>query len=295
MKAPRRRAGPPPRGVSQPLVQDSGSGMGLPDWLDLSGLLEWTQESFQEHMASLNGVAERLGDVDNVEALSDSLLADPREEVRCLAFDLLAAAIALYGRALVPTLIEASMAVKTQGGAELRWSVAHALASTNDERVLDEILSFAHDSDSDVRWQVAAGIPTALAPFPPKVISALLALATDEDADVRDWATFTLGVQSDADSPAIRDALAERLDDSDATTAGEAAVGLASRADPRALPAVRRRLALNDPGNLFVEAAMVLAEPSLAPLLEALKSAGWAESNPRGYLLDQALEACGRS
>ena len=51
---------------------------------------------------------------------------------------------------------------------------------------------------------------------------------------VRDWATFALGTLAEQDSPALRDALAARLDDADEDTRLEAIHGLALRGDARA-------------------------------------------------------------
>lgn len=87
----------------------------------------------------------------------------------------------------------------------------------------------------------------------------LIALSRDVDPDVRDWATFGLGSLSDADSPEIRQALVDRLNDSDADTRAEAMVGLATRGDPRADAAVAA--ALRDPasGSLVQEAADLIA------------------------------------
>jgi len=62
----------------------------------------------------------------------------------------------------------------------------------------------------------------------PLAVETLIALTRDEEANVRDWATFGLG-QGDADSPALRDALAVRLDDEDDDVRAEAIAGLGHR------------------------------------------------------------------
>jgi hypothetical protein len=66
-------------------------------------------------------------------------------------------------------------------------------------------------------------------------------LSRDSDAEVRDWATTALAAL-DADTPVLRAALAERLDDADRDTVAEAAQGLARRQDPWALTALERLL-----------------------------------------------------
>jgi hypothetical protein len=41
-----------------------------------------------------------------------------------------------------------------------------------------------------------------------------------------------------------------------------------------------------------VEAALELGEPALLPLLVELDAAGWADTDPRGGILQEAIEAC---
>jgi methionyl-tRNA formyltransferase len=81
-------------------------------------------------------------------------------------------------------------------------------------------------------------------------LAALIELSADPAPAVRDWATFALGTLSEADSPALRDALAARLDDPDEDTRLEAVHGLALRGDPRAEAPARELLAHNprEPG-----------------------------------------------
>lgn len=102
------------------------------------------------------------------------------------------------------------------------------------------IASYSAHSDENVRFSVAC----ALGHFPnnPEAVSNLLILTHDDDSDVRDWAVFGLGVQGDADSPEIRDALVERIADGDEDVREEALVGLSKRRDLRALPVLRSLL-----------------------------------------------------
>jgi methionyl-tRNA formyltransferase len=83
---------------------------------------------------------------------------------------------------------------------------------------------------------VRDGVVTALGGrADPRALAALIELSSDADAKVRDWATFALGTLAPADTPQLREALAARLDDSDAETRIEAVYGLALRGDPRAV------------------------------------------------------------
>ena len=52
---------------------------------------------------------------------------------------------------------------------------------------------------------------------------------------MRDWSTFALGTLAPLDTPALRDALADRLGDPDPETRVEAVHGLAVRGDARAV------------------------------------------------------------
>jgi HEAT repeat protein len=87
---------------------------------------------------------------------------------------------------------------------------------------------------------------------------------------VRNWATFAIGQYTDLDSPDLREALLARTKDEDAEVRGEALIGLARRRDARALPLVRAELDGEFHGGWAVEAAEILAEPGLGPILESL-------------------------
>ncbi|HWL38479.1 MAG TPA: HEAT repeat domain-containing protein [Frankiaceae bacterium] len=146
------------------------------------------------------------------------------------------------------------------------------------------------DPDPQVRLEAVSDLPLDLdrpAPDHPNV-RALIRALDDPDAEVRDWATFGLGVQLDVDSPEIREALFRMLGDTEADTAGEAAVGLARRKDPRVYERVLAELSRR-PGNLWVEAAAELADQRLVPVLLRLKADGWDDGPD---LLAEAIEAC---
>lgn len=106
-------------------------------------------------------------------------------------------------------------------------------------------------ASSEVRYAVAfclGGRDEALAS------QTLERLSRDEDADSRNWATFGLGTLSKADTPALRDALLERLAD-DADVRAEAMRGLALRRDLRVARAILNELQGPDVSDLAIEAA----------------------------------------
>lgn len=96
-----------------------------------------------------------------------------------------------------------------------------------------QVLLFADHDNADIRSSVAFNLAGNQRP---EAISALIVLSSDSDSDTRDWATFGLGIQCDADSPEIRNALADRLTDDDDEVQLEAICGLAMKRDHRSLP-----------------------------------------------------------
>lgn len=263
----------------------------LPDGR-LAEPLNWDEESSEEHFGAMDRLFETISAPEEIVALARSWWADPDQEVQALGFDLLAVQALDFSWHVLP-LIEAADALPLDTAHEaVRWSAAHALATIrDDERVLFPLLRFAADPDSDVRRQVARGIPVCADPLPEDAVRVLLALMRDPDAQVRDWATMALGIREN-DTQEIRDAFVERLEDSEADTAGEAAVALAIRHDARILPVLKRALAAAGVGNLYVEAAAELGDPQLLPLLRKLEVEGWQDDEPRPEVLDQALRAC---
>jgi HEAT repeat protein len=144
-------------------------------------------------------------------------------------------------------------------------SAAIGLGHLHDERAIDRLAALASHASSDVRRAVVHGL---MGHDDDRAVHALVLLSDDEDPAVRDWATFSLGVQIDRDTPEVREALAARLDDDDANTREEGIRGLARRGDARAVePALAA-----DTSPEIEEAIAQLAEATGDPrLLERLE------------------------
>jgi HEAT repeat protein len=112
-------------------------------------------------------------------------------------------------------------------------SAIAALGHLRDLRAVPLIAPFHSHPNSEIRFSLAHALggyaDDALG------VETLLILMRDPDGRVRDWATFGLGVQGDADSVQIREALCQRLGDSNLDGRQEAIAGLAKRQDMRAL------------------------------------------------------------
>ncbi|WP_455354316.1 ankyrin repeat domain-containing protein [Streptomyces sp. SYSU K217416] len=142
---------------------------------------------------------------------------------------------------------------------ELIQSAVLALGHHGDAAALPEILRHAGHPDREVRYRVALALGGMVPGDHAEAIGVLVTLSRDTDERVRDWATMALaGVESDA--PAIREALAARLDDDDTDAVAEAARGLAMRQDPRATEALVRILADEDPDGYAYSTAVQAME-----------------------------------
>jgi HEAT repeat protein len=160
-----------------------------------------------------------------------------------------------------------------------------ALSHHQAPEAIGPVARFRHHSDDEVRF----GVVFALKAYEdPEAEAVLIDLTRDADSDVRDWATFALGTLREMDTPAIRDALADRLADIDIDTRCEALVGLARHRDQRALPSLHRELSGESVSPLAVEAAGLIADPQLTAQLVALRGRWEGDAN----LLEQAIQAC---
>lgn len=125
----------------------------------------------------------------------------------------------------------------------------------------------------------------------PLAVETLIALTRDEEANVRDWATFGLG-QGDADSPGLRDALAERLRDEDDEVRAEAIAGLARRHDTRVLDALVDALRAREATPQIFEACEAMADVRLVPELLYLRLLS-ADKPDTVAAIDAAIAQCG--
>ncbi|MEO8610515.1 MAG: HEAT repeat domain-containing protein [Chloroflexota bacterium] len=172
---------------------------------------------------------------------------------------------------------------------EVLNSVCVVLGHLHDERAIEHLLKLKSHSDEDVRFGVTFGL---LGYEDEHAIDALIELSKDSDSDVRDWATFGLGQQIDVDTEAIRQALYERLDDTNEDTQDEAIIGLALRKDERLMPFLLARFEQHPNWILPFEAAEVLADPRLLPALYRFRDHWTKEKNWKYHVLEDAIAAC---
>ena len=142
---------------------------------------------------------------------------------------------------------------------KMKSSAIAALSHLESPAAIPLICSFRSDPNAEVRFSVAAALGYPFA-NDPRAVETLIELMRDEDEDVRDWATFGLGVLGDADSPAIREALVERLGDSYPDAREEAVEALAKRKDLRVLPALLELLQAETMCDCAEEAAYHLLD-----------------------------------
>lgn len=158
---------------------------------------------------------------------------------------------------------------------------AHGFLGLGDSK---DLQAFAKHESADVRHALAGCLGGREDDC---AHSTLIELSSDPDHDVRDWATFGLGTQCDADTPAIRDALLARLEDEHDDTRCEAMVGLAQRGEARAAPFIEKELENDAIGQLAIDAAALLGDPRFLPHLQSL-----LEDNPGEERLREAVASC---
>ncbi len=116
------------------------------------------------------------------------------------------------------------------------WALAH-LGTTD---AIAALIQLQHHEDPGVRHAVAVAL---MGCGSSEAVQTLLELMQDANDGVRDWATFSLGQSlPQADSPKIRQALRERLEDSYPVVRSEAIWGLALRKDRLGLTLLLQRL-----------------------------------------------------
>lgn len=119
--------------------------------------------------------------------------------------------------------------------------VLTGLGEQADPHIDTALLPHASHTDVRVRRAVASGFHMWSPSFSPDIRQALLALMTDPDAEVRQRACRTVADAQDRD-PALADAMAALLDDTDRRVRVAAAYGLARHDDERCVQGARRLL-----------------------------------------------------
>jgi HEAT repeat protein len=166
-----------------------------------------------------------------------------------------------------------------------------ALGHLKDPRSIEPQLKFCLHPEWEVRYGVVSGLSNQ---EDERAIAGLIQLSTDVCPIVRDWATFGLGTLIEVDTPAIREALYQRLIGEDrqneetAEIYAEALAGLANRQDERVLPRLIAELMSDDVGNVTIQAAEAMADDRLYPALLHLQT--WWE--PTCSYLEDALFSC---
>jgi HEAT repeat protein len=156
-----------------------------------------------------------------------------------------------------------SRMVETERDVRALASALFALGHLGNVAAVPHIASRAAHGDAGVRYAVAFAL--GCYPNEPKTIEVLTTLTSDAEGSIRDWAIFGVGVLGDADTAAVRDALAARLFDTDGDAREEALVGLAKRHDERALPCLVELLRQPDPSDRVLESASLMLDMSDQP------------------------------
>ncbi|MER5366835.1 HEAT repeat domain-containing protein [Streptomyces sp. NPDC002722] len=178
-----------------------------------------------------------------------------------------------------------ALAQRETEGRVLR-SLARAIEMTYDPRAVPVLVTLAGHPEAEVREEVARSFAEVITGLPDGPdIRTLIGLTQDPDQHVRDWATFTLGVQAEVDSPAIRAALWERTADAHAGTRTEAIRALACRHDPRAVPLLAGLLDNPEGAHVLTfSAAQITDAPEPPPALP--------EYEPGDDWVTDAVNAC---
>lgn len=159
--------------------------------------------------------------------------------------------------------------LKTETNKNIISSILYGIGHNNDnltEKQIAQICAYKDHKSVTVRYALVYAI---LAINKTKAIDALIELSKDKDSDIRDWATFGIGTQIETDTQIIREALWERINDTDNTTRLEAIVGLAKRRDENIKAILAKELLeIDDSGSLILEAIEEYKDKDFIVLIE---------------------------
>jgi hypothetical protein len=177
---------------------------------------------------------------------------------------------------------------KSETDARVLNSVVVALGHLADARAVPVLVSLAQHESPVVREGVAFGLSGVT--FGPAV-DASIELSRDVEGSVRDWATFGLGLTLTSLErlvAQVRDALRDRLNDTDDDTRTEALRTLAEHKDERVVDAILRALESDEFASTALEAVLDFPSRVFVPRLIALRATDRCEHE----LLNRALAAC---
>jgi len=182
-------------------------------------------------------------------------------------------------------------------------SIAFAMGHLHDPRCIEEVLSLIQHPNADVRYAV---VHSLTGHEDPQAIKALIALSDDNDPDVRNWATFGIGSMIETDIPALREALFDRLSETEQEIRLAAIVGLAQRGDIRIVVPLLdelNKLKSESPENLRKWDLVHTACESILPFAQGGKDVRWlpvlekikALEFVRGHAIQESIDQCRKS
>ena len=143
-----------------------------------------------------------------------------------------------------------------------------------------------YEPASDFLKTAAVGdVPFSTSGFGAENLRRLIAMTRDADVSNRDWAAMILATE-ELDTPEVREALIAAAGDEDMVVRAEAMLGLARRDPAIALPFVREALTGDAICMAVLEAAALVAEPSLADALRP-----WTEASDHPFLDQMACDS----
>jgi len=170
------------------------------------------------------------------------------------------------------------------------YCAAVALGHRSDPKAIPYLIDASKHKDSQVRYGVVIGLLTHEAP---EAVDTLITMSRDSEADVRNWAIFGLGSQIDIDTPELRKALFDGLNDPDDEVRGEAMVGLAARGAPSIVDVILKEWELDSINKLSIEAARHASDVRLLPCLESfLETMNLDDDIAYREEIEKAIAAC---
>ena len=213
---------------------------------------DWDEEQIQAVWPHTGRtVIQARGDAKTLESIK-VLCASPKPRERAVGAGILGK-FGLPQRTLPAECVDLLLAMlEKETDDEVLASIGFAIGHQNkDERVVEPLIKLKAHPNEDVRFAVVRGLSSQ---EDNRAIAALLDLMKDPDEDVRDWATFGVGQIYDwsddpqrFDTPEIRQALLDRLDDPHWPTKHEALEGLAMRRDTRVVDRIVQMLIEDNP------------------------------------------------